>query len=492
MAAIIDYVDWNDLFRRLGFFIGMRRRLNYFAQITALYEHKIWVLRDDSDQLSKWSLQGLTKDNTDDGLLWIKLYFSSPNYFVELYKDSGMASGNKVASGSWNATPFTITLSESNDSGIFGTVYMAYTGDDSNILLQTDPAWPPSADYLIQKWEGNPQDPNAADSNSDMISILQAALEASPATLASLNASIRSALDSEFWLKLSAIALESGELTVWTATETVGAAGEIAITTSGVLLDFINGMVEDSETVQQNTISFPAFTGVATPSGDFTQTSRVAYQYVRPEKIRLRCVKTLTETLEEFEVIGAVSGTAPNRLRIGATYKSLDLGVSILLDRKTTTTSTQLTSIEVTGESSANTSSEGKLYTKLTNPEGTTRLLEIFTNSARTDEYKVAEGQRDGDGTIVANGVGIGGLLRVSATVTYTGTENAEIDLLISELNDVWESTITNNEAGIFITMIGRMYPGAVLNPSGSPTIDEAWAKIPFDGLTPGITEGLD
>jgi len=477
-------IDYTTIFERLGWFLGTRRRVNYLAEVMALYASKVWTILSGAE-MSNWAFTGVKRGaNTDvDGKLYAELVdLGAPGgpYQVEVFKDAAKAPGDLVASGQIVATSGTIGLTEKNNSGLTGSVDIVWTIDDTTCELILDIAWPRQTD----SWLKDNSDKDRADAQSDLDTGTQNILEGISATLSGINSSMLSNMDSNFWLVLVAILIDSGEAGVWTPTETVQAGGEVVVSKSGVLQDLIDFMIDDVESVQENAVTFPALSGVASPVGSFAQTSRVAYPYVRNEKIKLRCVKTITGTLEEFELTGGLTGAAPNRLRLGATFRSLDLGVELLLERDLTTTSTALTNIVLTGESSANISSEGKLYTRLTNPTGTTLLLEVFTHSSRTEEFKVAEGQRDGNGVIVATAYGaFGGSLRIQADVAYVGDEDAEMNLQISQLNDVWESTLTNDEAGIFQTMIGRIYSGAAFPDDAVPTIDERTARIVIDEI---------
>lgn len=76
-----------------------------------------------------WKLSGYSRDNTDEGRLFCKIYFSTPNYIVELYKSSDFASESLVASGSISEAKGLVELTQENSSGLSGSVKLAYTGD---------------------------------------------------------------------------------------------------------------------------------------------------------------------------------------------------------------------------------------------------------------------------------------------------------------------------------------------------------------------------
>lgn len=99
--------------------------------------------RSDHLRTTDWRLSGIkTKEgaqNTGDGLLWLKTTKSGDVVTAELYKDSGLASANKVASGTANVAACdgtgenaaTVTFAEAESSGLTGTVrILKYEGDD--------------------------------------------------------------------------------------------------------------------------------------------------------------------------------------------------------------------------------------------------------------------------------------------------------------------------------------------------------------------------
>ena len=90
------------------------------------------------------ALKTVSSGSTDNGLLYFSLTLSSTTYTAEVYKDSGKASGNKIASGTvvsatapTEADPLDITLAEANSSGVTGALKIAsYTADEDGGYLQ--------------------------------------------------------------------------------------------------------------------------------------------------------------------------------------------------------------------------------------------------------------------------------------------------------------------------------------------------------------------
>jgi len=478
-------IDYAEVFRRLGFFISSTRRLNYLRDVLGTYEEKVWVFNDTSGpagahQLKNFKFKGLSQEkNVGAGdQLWVELTDAASTRKVEIFRDSGKIT--KVASGTRSGDGV-LAFSEVGDSGLSGEVYVTYNADDTDIYLTLDIPWPRKTDA----YEKDDLDKDIADAKSDLDSESQGVLEGIPGDLAAISSSLRSVLDSYYWLGFIAKLINSAEPSVWLYTERRGADGGITIEESGVLQDFVERMVADSTTIQpDNTTTLPAGTPGSGNIGELTEITRVPYDYVRNETVKVRCTKTLDSSLEQFEVIGSLAGTAQNRLTLNSLFKSNDLGIELQLDRKAVyDTSGQLSNVTISGEQSTNVSSAGTLYTRLSNPSGTIYKLECYTNSARTDEYKVAEGQRDGNGTIIARTYAGSGL-EVTATLTWTGAEDGLIDLHVIHVNDLWYFYPTNDEANMVLTMIGRLYPGVILPNQTSGTLSaDVLAQMPQDSV---------
>jgi len=91
---------------------------------------------DASDQLSSWVIVGATAAFTDSFVLYWGLADAAGDRTVELYRDSGGAAGDKVATGTRTGDG-SITLAAANASGITGSVTVAYSGDDAVAVANT-------------------------------------------------------------------------------------------------------------------------------------------------------------------------------------------------------------------------------------------------------------------------------------------------------------------------------------------------------------------
>jgi hypothetical protein len=101
--------------------------------VTAGINEKRWLVEtgDTDNRLSTWVLAGQYYENSDPSIPF-RYYWTltkpAANYIVELYKDSGFGSGNKVATSTGRATVGSITLTTANSSGLSGSVMLDSLG----------------------------------------------------------------------------------------------------------------------------------------------------------------------------------------------------------------------------------------------------------------------------------------------------------------------------------------------------------------------------
>lgn len=96
----------------------------------------IYIVTDPSNQISNALLTGTDTSNTDNGTLYGKITKTGPDHIVDLFSDS--ARTTKVATGQSTTATTTITLSDVSNSGIGGTIDIAYTVDDSAWTIKSD------------------------------------------------------------------------------------------------------------------------------------------------------------------------------------------------------------------------------------------------------------------------------------------------------------------------------------------------------------------
>lgn len=90
---------------------------------------------DATGQVSKISLTGFTRQNTDEMRLYVSVEYESPDYFVRMFKDSSRSLDSLVASGSATEGAAVVALAESGSSGISGSAKLDYVVDDSQMEI---------------------------------------------------------------------------------------------------------------------------------------------------------------------------------------------------------------------------------------------------------------------------------------------------------------------------------------------------------------------
>lgn len=140
-------IQFEPLRSAYGLFSYLRNPTTpYYDYYTDDYDNKIYkvagasktdiILRDLYSQLSGITLNGVTDDYSDSGKLYGTLIYSTV-YTLNLYSDEERT--QLVASGNRNTSSGSITISQSNNSGISGSVTLAYTQDDSDIIFISVP-----------------------------------------------------------------------------------------------------------------------------------------------------------------------------------------------------------------------------------------------------------------------------------------------------------------------------------------------------------------
>lgn len=117
---------WNKFFERAGLVTSvyfLLRRIRDELKRDDIIVDEYW---DPNGHLDDWVLDGVQLfSNTDEaGRIYVSIIDNGLNWDVELFNDSARGAPSEVASGSIVKldVPGTITLTESNDSGISGTV----------------------------------------------------------------------------------------------------------------------------------------------------------------------------------------------------------------------------------------------------------------------------------------------------------------------------------------------------------------------------------
>jgi len=132
---------------------------------------------------ARWRLLGVTTkenaQNTDNGVLWLKMSKAGDTVTANIYKNDGLASGNLVATGSADVSGVDgtgenaaqVTLSEANSSGLSGEFWIHQYVDDDSCPIQVALCTDEDLDVL---WDGI-EDLSGYDSTYGMAEFIRAA-----------------------------------------------------------------------------------------------------------------------------------------------------------------------------------------------------------------------------------------------------------------------------------------------------------------------------
>jgi len=475
--------EWRAFFREFSLFLKVMKDLDFSRRRYELVRNLIVEEFEQDGKLGTWSLAGVKLGvNTDDaGILYGKLLDNNPGAGqakVELYSDSARAV--KVAEGS-AADGAVITLAEVSSSGLTGSVTLGtpISADDLDLRL-----------LVVQDYLGQTDDVFPLTSPEAQKS-LQAFIELVGDTLDALNSEFSSArgeAQTSFIRTRMKEFLETTQSAVIDVSEDVDEDNNVTVTRTGILAELVDAMLDDSVDQPYTVPNTQAVTATVADIenvgvGVLTKTFNETYSY--NGRVTLVCTD---ETIgsEKFSVTLIEDGTnrvieAANSLIVKASFVSSDLGLSASLARTIAESNdggNQLSAYVINGETDSNTDN-GVLYLDLYDTAGT-RTVDVYSDAARTE--LVATGSLLGDGTITLNEANVSGLTGSVAVVYASDDGDIEIDLQVFKIGDEFRFSMTNDEAGVIATLVGRAWKISL--PTGVAGVN----RIP-DGF---VSEGLD
>lgn len=256
----------------------------------------------------------------------------------------------------------------------------------------------------------------------------------------------------------------------------------VGSTSAAVIEALADAMEDNSDTVKENTLDITDAVPDNDNAGNGQITSPVATQDARDNNdFEVTCIDTTTEAGEHWTVVCSKLGNLGTAVT-GTTFESEAAGVSFDLEAREDITEVgddqnQLANWDFDGASKgSNTDSAGKVYVSLTN-SGTTRTVSVYKDSARTQ--LVAQGQRDGDGSVTLAEQDSSGLSG-SVDVAYT-QDDTDIYLILPfafAVGDKFYFSTNVQTKGLFqyffVEQFGRSLPSAT---SGNETVSESWAQ---------------
>lgn len=467
--------QWNDLFIRLGNLIRTRRELKtYFKRFSELRcivtEHL-----DDAAQLSDWNLNDVVigVDTDINGYVYVSLTDAAGTRTVDVYNDD--ARTNLVATGS--GADGTITLVAEAGYTINGSVFVAYTGDDTDIWLKLENDFRLLLNQIFT---------DTSIIEQDFVDYMRGKLASISKYIKSGYTVIDNAIE-EFILNFISNKINS-TFDYSLQTDETDVSGTVTIENEGIIPDLIDAMNDDgnagAQDLMENTVAGAGMSADADNVGSVDISARTLelYPWVREGNLVLRCVEDTIGAIE-FEVSIFDSENeevldAANNLMPQADWADNEIGIKKLnIAHDFTSTGSgdwdHFSDWVVTGESEDN-SDGGKWYGKWID---TTDTLEFYSDSARSN--LVASGTLSSfPGTITCTEQNNSGLTIVAAVSADPGANinDGVLEGEYSKIGDKYYEAITNDHDGVFVSELGELYK-VEFPSSGTPTIDDAYAE---------------
>lgn len=384
----LGLAGWKRIFARLGFLLRLWKEFDDLYGRLTKTGYTIEEFNDPQNQLYKWSLNGVEFDKNTDaaGRIYVRLDAINGTIEVFLYKNS--ARTELVAEGSRNGNGV-VMLAERNNSGLSGTVEVAYIIPNNTIYLVV------KADYKrVLQWYAPMNE-----AEEGFSSLAHDLLETMAGRVWTERMAIERALDG-FLTDYFASVIGATETGTNLQEIDVDEAGNTIVDYEGLAGELKDAMEDDPERPVLNKEEFDT-SAIEYDADNIGQgvLSLSLENYCRVAELRVECIGEAIGD-ERFSVSARlVDGsieTSETDVTIKRKWRSPQLGVEELQIIRTITDSgtraDKFSNWIVNGESEINTDG-GVLYCKWIQAE---KKLELYNNPDRTPIQKVAEGMIDG------------------------------------------------------------------------------------------------
>lgn len=480
-------LQWTDVFREFLQYIRYWRITTALAYRFMKGRIQVYELNDTTDKLSQWTFLGAKRglNCSEDGKLWITLTDETPapgQARTQVYMDS--AKTQLVAQGD-AADGATATLAAQNNSGLTGTVKLATitaTLTPIILLLSIDETLKNNRAFDLTTVGGVAANDAVSARTKNMRDVF-----------ISLMSSVKSDIQNGYVNNKLREFLFSVESSILTVTEALDSNGDVQVTYGGILGDLVQDMGEDSipQSVLQNTVAAGSPSYDPTNVGVGVLTVLNVRQNAEAGRLQLTCLAGKDSTLtEEFTVqlLSSIDNSvikARFNIKVKKVWESQPIGVRASLARTITDTNdgaAQVSAYVVNGETLQNTNA-GLLYLNLESGSfggSNNRRVRLYSDSGRT--ALVAEGVRNGDGTVTLAAMNSSGLSG-SCVIAYTADD---LDIIVNlnpwKKGDIITVAITNDRAGIVQSLFMDIWD-VPLPSSGSPTLPDSLIKEGTDHL---------
>lgn len=495
--------QWDNLGKAMGIaLIAIRDATKYSKSFTG-YENILYPIPVDIstaetvDYIDEIKLYGLDAFGDTDLNGNMSLVLSAATdpatsiTYVYICK-SAVAVASAIASGTMtNTSASTVTLTADNDSGVSGTITISgfdTAGAYVHILV---PRW--SMNDRADDFDATvASDYDLSEEYSAWKTAFKNQVAATGNAIVGQAAALEDSFKNDFFRGPVAEFIDSGHKDDGTLLNVTfsGSSGTVSWTYSGIVKDFDDRMDTDSEYFLKNTTSAASLASGAGQQGAMQGSPSLRDYCQDADTYRFECVKTLDSTTEEYDVSTLKLGDAERRMRLGQSYDSPRLGFSVTMSRYMAVTGsaasafTDITSATITGETSSYVT-DTTLYGELITSATSKHTINLWKDSARS-VTKVATGTRTGDGAISCTTYGGSGITFAATIAGITdGDREFALDLNVSQVGDYFTFVSANDEAGLFATMLGRIFEYEFpVTSSGNETIPEGYARNWEDFLT--------
>ena len=504
---MVAQADYNSAFEQLGIIGAAWRTLGKMSKSFAGYEDSVYMLNDQANQVNLLKLYGLDRGtNTDtDGKLYVSIASSSGNWQAKIYDSSARSATVLVASATGSGvTAQDLTVTAQNSSGMTGTLSIAaWSAADADII--GIPRWnikgrcddiDPTDDSL----------PDLSNYYTQSLKNIWSTSEGIGNSIIAQRSNLKARMDELLQYGIAYL-IDSGNLGgTLLDKDTTDSSGTITNSYTGVLKDLYDSFADDSQYFLKNTVSFGSLTSGSGQEGRITATTKTPYQYVLDDDvITMRCTNPIGSDRETFSIKSRSYGEAENELTLGQSFLAPEIGIkTLLLNRDVAFGSYSASSgstyfaeslsgntFSITGETSAYIDADNSaIYGQAVKAAVTSNItISYYSSSGRAAASKIATiifSNPGNDNPVAktvaaANGSGItisqpcDDLDTMPVATTFTWT----VDLNLNEENDFYQMTAANDDAGLWMNVLGRLYKFEFQSTSSAnQTISEDYIKI--------------
>jgi hypothetical protein len=450
-------------------------------------EDRVYVLNDENGNIHWLKLYGLKRGvNTDqNGWGYAEISDSGGNKLIEIYSDGAKTALVANALGTGLATEV-LDVVEQNNSGVTGRIKfeMAFADADIKII----PRW--NVPGLSKNFDSEAGDPELTDDYSSYMAGLETLARSIGADLLAKAGIVRDQTNDGLFTGAVAEVVRSSHRLTGRLLQAISnvSQGQLEWDYSGIVPDLASKMDEEDWYLKPCVVAAGAISAGSGNAGSYNWT-RSPKQYAEDgDTVRVECISTLGSVNKERFSVGSVNrGEDPNRLTIAQDFDSRQLGILLRLERDMLLTgvgAAYLTNPTITGETSTYVDMNSKKLYGIVSKSGLERRVRLYQGIDRLDTQIVADTgtltptePETVSATSVRNS-GITMTFLLDASGALDGDHLFEVELNIANVGDWWEFDLSNDMAGIWVVLLGRIWLYDGFPTTGSTQVPEELIRI--------------